>query len=166
MAPGSTPAVDMVVAFIAESAWRGPAPCQKNPAASPDVRGRSGNQFTEGSMGTSEVEQNIVERNITLGVDLLAMRNIAGSNREFSRMARRAFDIDPARAMLYARVAMAYGDRRDITSRLNWKALVALATASETVRLEFEERIVRGECIGAADIKARMSTLRTNQTAP
>ena len=59
----------------------------------------------------TEVEQVIVERNITLGVDLLAMRNIAGSNREFSRMARRAFDIDPARAMLYARVARAYGDR-------------------------------------------------------
>ena len=107
----------------------------------------------EGGMGTSEVEQNIVERNIPLGVDLLAMRNVAGSNREFSRMARRAFDIDPARAMLYARVARAYGDRRDITSRVNWKALVALATASEPVRLEFEERIVRGERIGAADIK-------------
>src|SRR6516165_4357336 len=122
--------------------------------------------FLIGANMLSEVEQAIVERNITLGVDLLAMRNIAGSNREFSRMARRAFDIDPARAMLYARVARAYGDRRDITSRLNWKALVALATASEPVRLEFEERIVRGECIGAADIKARMSTLRTNQTAP
>ena len=114
----------------------------------------------------TEVEQVIVERNITLGVDLLAMRKVAGSNREFASMARRAFDIDPARAMLYARVARAYGDRRDITSRVNWKALVALATASESVRLEFEERIVRGECIGAADIKARMSTLRTNQTAP
>src|SRR6516164_6494356 len=29
MAPGSKPAVEMVVAFIAESVWRGPAPCQK-----------------------------------------------------------------------------------------------------------------------------------------
>jgi hypothetical protein len=38
---------------------------------------------------------------------------------------------------------------------VNWKALVALATASEQVRLEFEERIVRGERIGAADIKQR-----------
>ena len=156
MAPGGTPAVDMVVELIAESVWRGPAPCQKNPA-SPDVRGRSGKLLIGANMENrvTDVEQAIVERNITLGVDLLAMRNIAGSNREFSRMARRAFDIDPARAMLYARVARAYGDRRDITSRLNWKALVALATASEPVRLEFEERIVRGERIGAADIKQR-----------
>jgi hypothetical protein len=74
-------------------------------------------------------------------------------------MARRTFDIDPARAALYARVARAYGDRQDITSRVNWKALVALATASEPVRLEFEERIVRGERIGAADITPRMSAL-------
>ena len=157
MAPGGTPAVDMVVELIAESVWRGPAPCQKNPAASPDVRGRSGKLLIGANMENrvTDVEQAIVERNITLGVDLLAMRNIAGSNREFSRMARRAFDIDPARAMLYARVARAYGDRRDITSRVNWKALVALATASEQVRLEFEERIVRGERIGAADIKQR-----------
>jgi len=158
----------MVVAFIAEAVWRGPARCQKNPAASPDVRGRPGKLLIGANMENrvTEVEQVVVERNITLGVDLIAMRNAAGSNREFARMARRTFDIDPARAMLYARVARAYGDRRDITSRVNWKALVALATASEPVRLEFEERIVRGECIGAADIKARMSAPRTNQTAP
>jgi hypothetical protein len=67
--------------------------------------------------------------------------------------------------MLYARVARAYGDRRDITSRLNWKALVALATASEPVRLEFEERIVRGERIGAADIERPQSQKRAWVTA-
>jgi len=157
MAPGGTPAVDMVVELIAESVWRGPAPCQKNPAASPDVRGRSGKLLIGANMENrvTDVEQAIVERNITLGVDLIALRNAAGSNREFSRMARRAYDIDPARAALYARVARAYGDRRDVTSRLNWKALVALATASEPVRLEFEERIVRGERVNAADIKLR-----------
>jgi hypothetical protein len=103
----------------------------------------------------TKVERTITERNIVLGIDLIALRNAAGSNREFARMVREAFDIDPARAALYARVARIYGDRRDITSRLNWKALVALATASEPVRLEFEERIVRGECIGAAEIKQR-----------
>jgi hypothetical protein len=71
------------------------------------------------------------------------------------RQIEAAADIDPARAALYARVARIYGDRRDITRRVNWKALVALATASEPVRQEFEERIVSGECIGAADIKQR-----------
>jgi len=138
MAPGGTPAVDMVVELIAESVWRGPAPCQKNPAASPDVRGRSGKLLIGANMENrvTDVEQAIVERNITLGVDLIALRNAAGSNREFSRMARRAYDIDPARAALYARVARAYGDRRDITSRVNWKTLVVLATASEPVRLD------------------------------
>jgi hypothetical protein len=103
----------------------------------------------------TDVEQAIVERHLMLGIDLCALRNAAGSNREFAKMVRQAFDIDPARAALYARVARIYGDRRDITSRVNWKALVALATASEPVRLEFEERIVCGECIGAADIKQR-----------
>src|SRR6516162_295454 len=53
MAPGSKPAVDMVVGFIAESVWRGPAPCQKNPAASPDVRGRPGKVFALALAGRS-----------------------------------------------------------------------------------------------------------------
>jgi hypothetical protein len=67
----------------------------------------------------TDVEQAIVERHLTLGIDLCALRNSAGNNHEFARMARQAFDIDPARAMLYARVARAYGDRRDITGRVN-----------------------------------------------
>ena len=84
----------------------------------------------------TKVERTITERNIVLGIDLIALRNAAGSNREFARMVREAFDIDPARAALYARVARIYGDRRDITSRVNWKTLVVLATASEPVRLD------------------------------
>jgi hypothetical protein len=51
----------------------------------------------------TEVEQAIVERNIVLGIDLLALRNAAGSNREFARMVRHSFDIDPARAAWPAR---------------------------------------------------------------
>ena len=67
----------------------------------------------------TKVERTITERNLMLGIDLIALRNVAGSNREFSRMARRTYGLDPVKAALHARVARAYGDRRDITSRLN-----------------------------------------------
>jgi hypothetical protein len=110
----------------------------------------------------TDVEQAIVERNITLGVDLIALRNAAGSNREFSRMARRAYDIDPAGAALYARVARAYGDKRAITERVNWPVLVALSVLPETIRQELEQRILAGERIGAADI--RRSRPKNNTT--
>jgi len=93
---------------------------------------------------TTEVEQVIVERNIMLGIDLIAPRNVAGSNREFSRIARRTYGLDPVKAALHARVARAYGDRRDITSRLNWAALI---------RQGFEERVLAGERVAANDIR-------------
>ena len=101
----------------------------------------------------TEVERTITERNLMLGIDLIALRNVAGSNREFSRMARRTYGLDPVKAALHARVACAYGDRRDITSRLNWAALVALADAPEPIRQGFEERVLAGERVVANDIR-------------
>ena len=101
----------------------------------------------------TEVERTITERNLMLGIDLIALRNVAGSNREFSRMARSTYGLDPVKAALHARVARAYGDRRDITSRLNWAALVALADAPEPIRQGFEERVLAGERVVANDIR-------------
>jgi len=92
----------------------------------------------------TKVERTITERNLMLGIDLIALRNVAGSNREFSRMARRTYGLDPVKAALHARVARAYGDRRDITSRLNWAALI---------RQGFEERVLAGERVVANDIR-------------
>jgi hypothetical protein len=111
----------------------------------------------------AEVEQVIVERNITLGVDLIALRNAAGSNHKFSRMARRAYDIDPVTAGLYVRVAKAFADRRDITDRVNWQVLVALSVLPETIRQKLEQRILAGEFVGAADIRRSRPK---NNTAP
>ena len=105
----------------------------------------------------TEVERTITERNLMLGIDLIALRNVAGSNREFSRMARRTYGLDPVKAALHARVARAYGDRRDITSRLNWAALVALADAPEPIRRGFEERVLAGERVVANDIRRARS---------
>ena len=51
----------------------------------------------------------------------------------------------------------AYGDRRDITSRLNWAALVALADAPESIRQGFEERVLAGERVVANDIRRARS---------
>ena|SRR6516162_4459138 len=101
----------------------------------------------------TKVERTITERNLMLGIDLIALRNVAGSNREFSRMARRTYGLDPVKAALHARVARPYGDRRDITSRLNWAALVALADAPEPIRQGFEERVLAGERVVANDIR-------------
>jgi len=53
----------------------------------------------------TKVERTITERNLMLGIDLIALRNVAGSNREFSRMARRTYGLDPVKAALHARVA-------------------------------------------------------------
>ena len=63
----------------------------------------------------TKVERTITERNLMLGIDLIALRNVAGSNREFSRMARRTYGLDPVKAALHARVARAYGDRATST---------------------------------------------------
>ena len=53
----------------------------------------------------TKVERTITERNLMLGIDLIALRNVAGSNREFSRIARRTYGLDPVKAALHARVA-------------------------------------------------------------
>jgi hypothetical protein len=110
----------------------------------------------------TKVERTITERNVVLGIDLIGLRNAAGSNREFSRMVRRAFDIDPMTATLYARVARAYGDRRDITSRVNWPTLVALSMLPASIQRQLERRILAGERVGANDI--RRAWPRSNTT--
>jgi hypothetical protein len=109
----------------------------------------------------TDVEQAIVERHLMLGIDLVALRNAAGSNREFAGMARRTFDIDPVTASLYVRVAKAYGDRGNITRRVSWPTLVALSMLPGTIRQELERRILDGEHISAADISKACRSRRT-----
>jgi hypothetical protein len=104
-----------------------------------------------------------VERKITLGIDLVALRSIATTDRDFNRMLREHYQIDRANAATCARVARLYGDRRDISGRLSWRALVELAAVSmpEAVRCELEKRILAGERIGATEIRRARGQHRT-----
>jgi hypothetical protein len=65
----------------------------------------------------TEVERTITERNLMLGLDRAAKCR--------RQLARSTYGLDPVKAALHARVARAYGNRRDITNRLNWAALGA-----------------------------------------
>ena len=96
-----------------------------------------------------------VEENVTLGADLIALRNaFATSDRSFGRLARRAYNISPTMASQLVTVARRYGNQRSITDRLSWSALVELSAPSlpDDVRRELERRILDGERISAADI--------------
>ena len=95
------------------------------------------------------------QANIQLGIDLIALRNISTSNSDFGRLVRTRYGIDPPHALACMRVARLYADNDKIIARLNWPALVALASPSvlRSVRKAFEVRIMAGERITAAEIR-------------
>ena len=95
------------------------------------------------------------QANIQLGVDLIALRNISTSSNDFGRLIRTRYEIDPPHASACMRVARLYADKDKIIARLNWPALVALASPSvlRSVRKAFEVRIMAGERITAAEIR-------------
>jgi hypothetical protein len=97
----------------------------------------------------------VVQANIQLGVDLIALRNISASNRDFGCVVRTRYEIDKPHAIACMQVARMYGDNDVIINRMRWPALVALASLSLApgVRQQFERRIIAGERIGAAEIR-------------
>jgi hypothetical protein len=96
----------------------------------------------------------LVQANIQLGVDLIALRNISASKRDFGRIVRTRYEIDQPHALACMQVARLYADRGDeIVTRLDWPTLVALASASVPARRVFEITIMAGEHIGAAEIR-------------
>ena len=104
-----------------------------------------------------------VEKNIALGLQLLALRSTNKSNCAFGRAVRRQFDIDGQHAGEVMKVASAYGARPEIFTRLSWNALLHLAspTLPATARDALEHRIIVGERIGAPEIRAARGALRT-----
>jgi hypothetical protein len=97
------------------------------------------------------------ERNIVIGIDLLAMRRIYTSDGDFDQMIERCFGITAAHAAACMQVAKLYGDRRAITNNLTWDALVELSAPSlpAPVRRDIEQRVIAGERITVVDIKQR-----------
>jgi len=97
-----------------------------------------------------------VERNIALGLELLALRATVKSNYAFGRQVRHRFDIDGQHACEVMKVARAYGTRPEIFTRLSWNALLHLASPAlpAPAREVLERRIAAGEKIGAPEIRA------------
>jgi hypothetical protein len=104
------------------------------------------------------------QANIQLGVDLiaLALRNISTSNRDYGRIVRTRYEIDPPHATACMQAARMYGDNDVIINRISWPALVALASPSvpPSVRKAFEVRIMAGERITAAEIRRARGRLK------
>jgi hypothetical protein len=89
------------------------------------------------------------ERNIALGLDLLALRSTIKNNLAFGRQVRRQFEIDAKQAAEAMKVARVYGKRPEIFSRLSWNALLRLSSPAlpSVAREALERRIVAGERI-------------------
>jgi hypothetical protein len=106
-----------------------------------------------------------VEKNVALGVELLALRSRTKSNREFGRLRDRLFDVDTKRSVQCMMVARAYAERPEIYRRLSWKALRDLASPSLPVsaRQDLERRILAGESIGGPDIVRARGPLKTGR---
>lgn len=108
-----------------------------------------------------------IEKNIALGVDLLALRMQHPSTKRYSAAVRRQFDIDAQHGVECSRAARVYGDRPDIYRRLSWDALLTLSSTPAPVRADLERRILAGERIGAPQIRrARQAHVRRQPDLP
>jgi hypothetical protein len=97
-----------------------------------------------------------VEKNIALGLELLALRSTIKGNAAFGHAVRHRFDVDGQHACEVMKVARAYGTRPEIFTRLSWNALLHLASPAlpAAAREALERRILAGERIGAPEIRA------------
>jgi hypothetical protein len=103
-----------------------------------------------------------VEKNIALGLELMALRSAIKGNSAFGRQMRRQFDVDAQHAAEVMKVARVYGSRPEIFSRLSWNALLHLASPalSAAAREALEARIRAGEAISATEIRAARGPLK------
>ena len=69
---------------------------------------------------------------------------------------RGQFDLEASAVLQLMPVAKIYGERKEITSRLSWRGLVALSsyTLPEQARRGLEKRILAGECISVSRVEA------------
>jgi hypothetical protein len=93
--------------------------------------------------------------NITLGLELIALRTTVHGNVAFGRAARARFNIDSAFATECMRVARAYGARAEVYRRLSWDALVTLSSPSmpAETRQRLESKVECGGRLGASEIR-------------
>jgi hypothetical protein len=111
-----------------------------------------------------------VQKNVALGLELVALRSTIRGNRAFGRQVRARYDIDAQLASESMKVARLYGGRDEIITRLSWDCLRRLAATSmpATARQAIEAKVIAGEKIVASDIdRARQAHAArpTNQPA-
>jgi hypothetical protein len=106
-----------------------------------------------------------VEKNVALGMDLIALRATIQSNCAFGRQVRRRFEVDAQLAGELMKVARAFGTRPAIFTRLSWDCLVRLSSPSmsATARQAIEARVIAGEKIVASDIVRARGTLKNGR---
>jgi hypothetical protein len=107
----------------------------------------------------------VVEKDIMLGKELLALRSTCKSNQEFGRKRSKRFDIDAIKTCELMRVALIYGERPEIYRRVGWRSLVALSSPSlaPAKRKQFEARILAGESVSGSDIARARGPLKTGR---
>ena len=106
-----------------------------------------------------------VEKNVALGMELIALRATIKSNCAFGRQVRRRFEIDAQHSCEVMKVARAYGAKPEIYRRLSWEGLLQLAspTMPAPVRQRLEARILAGEKVVASDIVRARGTLKNGR---
>jgi hypothetical protein len=106
-----------------------------------------------------------VEKNIALGLELLALRFEIKHNASFGHQVRRQFDIDAKQCAESMRAAKIYGRRPEVFRRLSWRALLLLASPSmpAAVRGGLEARILAGEAVGGPEIVRARGTLKSGR---
>ena len=95
------------------------------------------------------------EKKIAMGVAMLELRSTTDCNKKFGRLRAHRFDVEAKEASKMMRVAAAYAGKPAIFRKTSWRVLCELTAPSlpPHVRRALEARIVKGEKVGAADIR-------------
>ena len=103
-----------------------------------------------------------IEKNIALGVGLLALRAATPSNSRFGRQARARFDVDHLQTSRAMRVARLYAERPEIYRAASWVTLVELSSPkmSSSVRQALEAKILAGQSVSAPEIRRARGPLK------
>ena len=97
-----------------------------------------------------------IERAISLGKELLALRASIVCNKKFGREVRRRFpDVDHITVSRTIRVTRLYSGRPDVWRAASWRTLIELASPkmAPSMRQALEARILAGETITAPHIR-------------
>jgi hypothetical protein len=102
-----------------------------------------------------------IERNIALGVELLALREAIPSNSRFGRELRSRFEVGHIHTSRVMRVARLYSMGPEIYRAVSWRTLIELASPKmwEAVRLVFEQKVLSGEEIPAFGVFSSRSLI-------